>query len=95
MICMTVVLVAKDSADVPRIRELLETHLQKSRAEPGCLRFDVYHSQAEPRRFLLVEHWADQAALDTHRLAAAAATIYKPLILPLVDREGHPSDLLG
>jgi quinol monooxygenase YgiN len=95
MICMTVVLTAKDAADVPRIRDLLATHLQQSRAEPGCLRFDVYHSQAEPRRFLLVEHWADQAALDAHRLAAAATTIYKPQVLPLVDRDGHPSDLIG
>ena len=95
MICMTVVLMAKDAADIPRIRGLLATHLQQSRAEPGCLRFDVYHSQAEPRRFLLVEHWADQAALDVHRLAAAATTIYKPQVLPLVDRDGHPSDLIG
>jgi len=49
---------------------------------------------AEPRRFTLVEHWADQAAVDAHRLAEAYTTIYKPQVMPLVDREGHPSTLL-
>jgi quinol monooxygenase YgiN len=95
MICLTILLTAKDAADVPKIRESLGEAMRKSRAEPGCLRFDVYHSTAEPRRFTLVEHWESQQALDAHRLAAAYTTIYKPHIMPLVDREGHPSELLG
>jgi quinol monooxygenase YgiN len=41
-----------------------------------------------------VEHWASQDALDQHRLAAAYNEIYKPHVMPLVDREGHPSTLL-
>ena len=94
MICLNVLLTAKDAADVPRLREHLAAAMRSSRTEPGCLRFDVYHSTAEPRRFTLVEHWADQAALDAHRLAAAYTTIYKPHVMPLVDREGHPSTLL-
>jgi len=94
MICLTVLLTAKDAADVPKIRDLLTQAMRKSRAEPGCLRFDVYHSGAEPRRFTLVEHWESQAALDQHRLAAAYNDIYKPHVMPLVDREGHPSALL-
>ena len=94
MICLNVLLTAKDPADVPKIRGLLEQAMRLSRAEPGCLRFDVYHSTAEPRRFTLVEHWADQAAIDAHRLAEAYTTIYKPQVMPLVDREGHPSMLL-
>jgi quinol monooxygenase YgiN len=94
MICLTVLLTAKDAADVPKLRDLLARAMRLSRSEPGCLRFDVYHSSAEPRRFTLVEHWADQAALDAHRLAEAYATIYKPHVMPLVDREGHPSTLL-
>ena len=94
MLCLTVLLTAKDPADVPRIRDLLGEAMRKSRAEPGCLRFDVYHSTAEPRRFTLVEHWASQEALDAHRLAEAYTTIYKPHVMPLVDREGHPSRIL-
>ncbi len=94
MLCFHVVLTAKDPADVPRIRDLLTAAMRKSRTEPGCLRFDVYHSTAEPRRFTLVEHWASPEALDAHRLAEAYTTIYKPHVLPLVDREPHPSSLL-
>jgi len=95
MIPLAVLLLVRDAADVPRVRELLGEQMRKSRAEPGCLRFEVYHSQAEPRRFVLVEHWASQEALDAHRLAEAYTTVYKPHVIPLVDREGHPSDLLG
>jgi quinol monooxygenase YgiN len=94
MICLTILLTAKNEADVPRLRDLLAEAMRSSRAEPGCLRFDVYHSTAEPRRFTLVEHWADQAAVDAHRLAAAYTTIYKLQVMPLVDREGHPATLL-
>jgi len=94
MICLNVLLTVKDPADVPRVRDLLTEAMRRSRAEPGCLRFDVYHSSAEPRRFTLVEHWADQAAIDAHRLADAYTGIYKPQVMPLVDREGHPSTLL-
>ena len=94
MICLNVLLTAKDAADVPKIRELLAEAMRKSRGEPGCLRVDVYHSTAEPRRFTLVEHWASPEAIDAHRLAEAYTTIYKPQVMPLVDREGHPSTML-
>jgi quinol monooxygenase YgiN len=94
MICLTILLTVKDATDVPKVRELLGAAMRKSRTEPGCLRFDVYHSTAEPRRFTLVEHWAGQEALEAHRLAEAYTTIYKPHVMPLVDREGHPSTLL-
>ena len=95
MICLTILLTVNDAADVPVVRDLLARAMRLSRSEPGCLRFDVYHSSAEPRRFTLVEHWADQAAIDAHRLAEAYTTIYKPQVMPLVDREAHPSTLLG
>ena len=94
MICLNILLTAKNEADIPRLRDLLVEAMRMSRAEAGCLRFDVYQSTAEPRRFTLVEHWADQAAVDAHRLAPAYTTIYKPQVMPLVDREGHPSTLL-
>ena len=94
MICLTILLTVNDAADVPVVRDLLARAMRLSRSEPGCLRFDVYHSSAEPRRFTLVEHWASQEALDAHRLAEAYTQIYKPHVMPLVDREGHPGTLL-
>ena len=94
MIRLAVLLLVREPSDVPRVRELLGEQMRRSRTEPGCLRFEVYHSQTEPRRFVLVEHWASAEALDAHRLGVAYTTIYKPHVIPLVDREGHPSDRL-
>jgi len=94
MITMNILLTVKVEADVQRVRTLLTEAMRKSRQEPGCERFDVYHSQADPCRFTLVEHWASQEALDAHRQAEAYTMIYKPQVMPLVDREGHPVTLL-
>lgn len=94
MITMNILLTVKAAADVPKVRELLTEAMRKSRQEPGCDRFDVYHSQADPCRFTLVEHWASQEALDSHRQAEAYTNIYKPQVIPLVEREGHPVTLL-
>ncbi|MFZ4732492.1 MAG: putative quinol monooxygenase [Pirellulales bacterium] len=91
---LTVVLTVRDAADVATVRELLTAAMHLSRKEPGCLRFDVYHSEPEPRRFTLVEHWESPAALEAHRQGEAYSTIYKPRVMPLVEREGHPSSLL-
>jgi quinol monooxygenase YgiN len=34
--------------------------------EPGCEQFEVFQSVLEPDRIVLLERWADQAALDAH-----------------------------
>ena len=94
MIYINVVLTVKDAADVPEIKALLSQQGRLSRAEPGCERFEVYHSQTDTRVFLLNEHWADQAAIDAHRKAEAYTTIYQPKVLPKVERVPHPSDLV-
>ena len=53
--------------DVPAmLRKLTEA----SRAEPGCLRFDVLQHTARANHFTVVEVWADQQALDRHAAAA-------------------------
>lgn len=38
----------------------------KTRAEPGCLGFEVNRSNDDARAFVLYEKWADQTALDAH-----------------------------
>jgi len=39
-------------------------------AEPGCTRFDVFQESGDPALFLLIEVYADEAALDAHRVSA-------------------------
>ncbi len=94
MIYLNVLLTVKDPADVAKIRDCLIEQGRLSRQEPGCARFEVYQSNNDPTRFVLNERWESQAALDAHRLAKAYTQIYQPLVIPLVDREGHPSQLL-
>ena len=94
MIYLNVVLTVKDPNDVADVQSLLSEQGRLSRAEPGCVRFEVYHSQTNPQVFLLNEHWSDQAAVDAHRKATAYTTIYQPKVLPKVDRTPHPSTLV-
>ena len=34
--------------------------------EPGCEQFEVFQSALDPDKLVLLERWADQAALDVH-----------------------------
>ena len=34
--------------------------------EPGCEQFEIFQSVLNPDKLALLEHWTDQAALDTH-----------------------------
>ncbi len=95
MIYLNVWLRVKETGDVDRVRELLAEQARLSRAEPGCVRFEVYQSQHDRTRFLLSEHWESAEAVDVHRKAHAYQTVYFPKVLPLVEREPHPSDLVG
>jgi quinol monooxygenase YgiN len=94
MIHLNIWLTVQQPENVPVVRDLLAEAGRLSRAEPGCLRYEAYHSTADPNRFLLHERWESQAALDAHRKAAAYTTVYHPRILPLIVREAHPSTLV-
>ena len=94
MLYLNVWLTAKDPKDIETVRGLLIQQCRLSRQEPGCVRFEVYQSQNDPARFLLNEHWESPAAIDAHRKAHAYTTVYQPKVLPLVNREPHPSTLV-
>jgi quinol monooxygenase YgiN len=94
MICLNVILTVKNANDVDEIRGLLAEQGKLSRQEPGCLRFEVYHSTSDPKVFLLNERWESQAALDVHRTAKAYTEIYQPKVIPRVDRVPHPAELV-
>jgi quinol monooxygenase YgiN len=87
-------LTVKDLMNVDTVRSQLAEQVKLTRDEPGCLRFEVYHSQADPRRFLLVERWGEKCDWEVHRTARAVTEIYVPKVLPLVDREAHVSTLV-
>ena len=95
MIYANIVLTVKDPADIPIVAELLREQGRLSREEAGCERFEVYHSQVDSNVFILIERWASQEALDAHRKAYAYLNVYQPKVIPLVERVGHVSELIG
>lgn len=44
--------------------------VEPSRAEPGCLQYDLHRHQDTPRVFVMIEQWRDAAALEEHRQSA-------------------------
>ena len=94
MLYLNVLLTVKDRKDVETVKGLLLDAAKHSRGEPGCARFEVYHSTADETVFVLNEHWESQAAIDGHRQGHAYTQIYQPKVIPLVTRVGHPSNLL-
>jgi quinol monooxygenase YgiN len=49
-----------------RLRQELQRLVAPTRAEAGCLRYDLHESKAEPGWFLLYETWKSEADLDAH-----------------------------
>lgn len=94
MIYANILLTVKDPHDVAEIKELLKEQRRLSLQEPGCERFEVYHSTANPQVFILIERWSDQAALDEHRKAFAYTTVYAPKVIPKVDRTPYVCELV-
>lgn len=56
-----------------KVKELMAELLanaEASRAEPGCLHFDVCVDKGDPTRILYYEVYRDQAAIDSHAQTA-------------------------
>ncbi|UOA14670.1 hypothetical protein DSM109990_01477 [Sulfitobacter dubius] len=59
-------------AEADRVRAGLDAHLRLTRAEPGCLRFDVTPTD-DPLVWQVSELFTDRAAFDAHQTRAAAS----------------------
>ena len=76
---------AAGQAEAPAIlRKLVEA----SRAEPGCLRFDVLQHTMRLNHYTVIEVWQDQKSIDAHR-AAAHTKEYRDVLQPIT---GSPLD---
>ena len=49
-----------------RLRQELQRLVTPTRAEAGCLRYDLHESKTETGWFLLYETWKSQMDLDAH-----------------------------
>jgi quinol monooxygenase YgiN len=55
---------------VDAVREILTGYVAPTRAEHGCLIYDLLQNQADPTHFTFVEEWTDEAALAAHSKSA-------------------------
>lgn len=56
---------------IAAVRAALADHMRQTRAEPGCLAFDV--TETTPGVFAVSERFADKAAFDAHQVRAGAS----------------------
>jgi quinol monooxygenase YgiN len=48
------------------LKHLLQSLLEPTRKERGCLQYELHVSPTQPEKFLFLETWASQEALDAH-----------------------------
>ena len=53
--------------------EVLQSMLGPTRAEDGCVRYELFRDRKEPSRFVFVEQWRDGEALEKHGQSAHIA----------------------
>jgi quinol monooxygenase YgiN len=61
------------------VLKLSQQHVERSRAEPGCLAHAVHRDTEDPLRLVFVEKWADMAALQAHFRVPASREFGKVL----------------
>ena len=55
------------------VRAALESFVAPTRAEEGCLRYDLFQDVSDPLQFTFIEEWSSSAALEAHSKSAHIA----------------------
>ncbi len=65
----TVTFIAKEGHE-KELRALLTMMVAPSKAEIGCELYEIFEYKQTPGKFLVVESWANDAALDGHKASS-------------------------
>ncbi|MDD3476459.1 MAG: putative quinol monooxygenase [Sulfurimonas sp.] len=52
---------------VEMMKKLLTAMVKPSKAEDGCIFYDIFQCKERPEKFFAVETWRDEKALDGHK----------------------------
>lgn len=61
-----------DAAEAARVREALDTHIRLTRAEPGCISFEVTPTD-DPLVWAVAEAFTDREAFTAHQSRASTS----------------------
>lgn len=77
------------------MKELLSAMVKPSKASDGCLFYEIFQYENKPEKFMAVEMWRDEKALDGHK-ASAHYKIYKSSYEPYcADKYSDELEILG
>ena len=87
MILVTGSILAREDAFDEVLTSCLQ-HVERSRAEPGCISHDVHVDCQNPMRLFFFEQWADEAALRAHFAVEGSRAFVKSLKGRIVETSG-------
>lgn len=56
-----------DPDEIANVLALMPDHIRLSRAEPGCLQFDLWQDEVRPTEFHVTEVFRDARAFEAHQ----------------------------
>jgi quinol monooxygenase YgiN len=71
------------------VRQAIEAVIAPTRAEPGCMNYDLHQSSEDPSIFMLYENWNSKKDLDDH----LAMPYLKDLAAKAEDMLAKPLDI--
>ena len=86
-----VTFIAKEGCE-DKMRELLTAMVVPSKMEDGCIFYDIFEYENNSRKFMAVESWRDNDALDGHKSTSHYA-VYKSSYEPYCEKK-YSDDLL-
>ncbi|MDO0926610.1 putative quinol monooxygenase [Streptomyces sp. TG1A-8] len=87
----TVMIIAESNAaegKADQVRSLIQSVVERTRAEDGCLRYDLLRDLDDDSHMILIEEWRDQAALDAHLASEHLTSLFQEM-MPLLAGEGR------
>ena len=89
-----VTFIAKEGSEA-KMKELLSAMVVPSKAEEGCMFYEIFQYENNRRKFMAVETWENEAALDGHK-ASAHYAVYKSSYEPYCeDKYSDELEVLG
>ena len=80
-----VTFIAKDGCE-DKMKELLSAMVVPSKSEKGSLFYEIFQYENNPKKFMAVETWENEEALDGHK-ASKHYAVYKSSYEPYCDHK--------